>query len=66
MTPLHWAAYWGDERLVQILVKQGANQTASIHGYTPVDIAGFCGRKRAVKYIADDLALKILKEETMI
>ena len=38
----------------------------SVHGYTPVDIAGFCGKQEAVKFIAYTLAFKILKEQTMI
>lgn len=49
MTPLHWAAYHGDPELVRLFCQYDAMQTASIHGYTPVDIAGFCGKVDTVE-----------------
>ena len=66
MTPLHWAAYHGDKQLVQYLCYFGARESASVHGYFPVDLAGFCGKSEAVEYLANNLCETILKQEKMI
>ena len=66
MTPLHWAAYHGDPNLVKLFCERGALQTASDHGHRPVDIAGYCGKIKAVKKLAYNLALKVLHEETLV
>ena len=66
MTPLHWAAYHGEPNLVKLFCENDALQTASVHGHRPVDIAGFCKKKEAVKQLAYNLALKILHRETQI
>lgn len=66
MTALHWAAYHGDPYLANILCASGAKETASVHGYTPVDIAGFCNKKEVVYLFAKNKALVILKTLTML
>ena len=48
MTCLHWAAYQGDSRLVEVLLNKGAKQSLTTLGNAPVDIAGFCGHSDAV------------------
>ena len=48
MTCLHWAAYQGDARLVELLLDKYAVQTVTTFDIAPVDIAGFCGNTDAV------------------
>jgi ankyrin repeat protein len=59
MTPLYWASYKGDLDLVKLLLSSGAIMIETVHGITPVDIAGFCGKKTIVTEFADHLAKKI-------
>ena len=66
MTPLHWAAYHGEPKLVWILVAHGATVQSSKHKYTPVDIAGFMGKVRVVNFLAKNYAFTCLKQDTML
>ena len=62
MTPLHWAAYQGDEAMVQLLLDSDAIQHMTTMGNTPVDIAGFMGHREIVKTFCKDLEKRILIE----
>jgi ankyrin repeat protein len=42
MSPLHWAAFTGDELLVTKLLLHKAKFTVSVHNHNPIDIAGLC------------------------
>jgi len=62
MTPLHWAAYQGDTELLKLLLDNGAIMVETSLGSSPIDIAGFCGKKNIVNEFADYLAVKINAE----
>ena len=68
MTPLHWASYHGDSKLVQILLKYGARQTLTKKGNSahtpcyPVDIAGSCGHEKVVKVFCWNVEDEIVKK----
>ena len=63
MTPLHWAAYQNDEKVVQFLLDNGAWSFKTILGNTPVDIAGFCKNVGIVRIFCKDLERKILEND---
>jgi len=54
MTPLHWAAYNNDVGVLNLLLRSGAAITLNKSGYAPIDLAGFCGNKEAVRVFVDD------------
>ena len=54
MTPLHWAAYQSDEIMVSLLLANGARQTMTKLGDTPVDMAGFCDEENTVDVFLTD------------
>ena len=66
MTPLHWAAYQGDEELVQILLDYGAIQSLTTLDNAPVDIAGFCKHQDVVMTFCQDMEKKFTKENVSI
>ena len=43
MTPLHWAAYNNDARVVQLLLEKGAKSKLNKKSLAPVDVAAICG-----------------------
>ena len=55
MTPLHWAVYHKDARLVNLLLKYKAEQKLNYEGLFPVDIAGIAGNLELVKLFASSL-----------
>lgn len=69
--PLHWAAYYGDEKIVEALLKGGASPALpSCKGIFPIDIAGSFGHTKVVKQLLDEsvslhfeLCQKIEKEQ---
>jgi len=54
MTPLHWAAYYNDVGTILLLLSYNAKIRLNKSGYAPVDLAGFCGNKEAVRAFVDD------------
>ena len=45
MTPRHWAAYWGYEKTVKLLVEKGASTTArDNNGRIPLHLAAATGK----------------------
>ncbi len=53
-TPLHWAAFKGDELAVVRLLKQGANVNARVHnGNTPLHHAAFRGHESIARVLID-------------
>jgi len=54
MTPLHWAAFNNDVGVINLLLRSGATISLNKSGYAPIDLAGFCGNKEAVRVFVDD------------
>src|SRR5262245_19127477 len=49
-TPLHYAAAYGDEEMIQAMLLAGADQTAqNTHGETPLVYAGRHRRSRSIR-----------------
>ena len=49
-TPLHYAAVYGDEEMIQAMLLAGANtQAPSAHGETPMNYAGRHRRPRSIR-----------------
>ena len=56
-TPLHWAAFNGDEMAVVRLLKQGAHVNARVHnGNTPLHHAAYRGHKSIARTLIDHSA----------
>ncbi len=55
MTPLHWAAYHNDFKVVEILLQNDAIQSINRENSMPVDIAAICKNHKIVKLFADSL-----------
>ena len=53
MTPLHWAAFHNDTEVLKLLLENEAYQSFNRSNMSPVDLAGLCGKKDAVKVFAD-------------
>ena len=66
MTPLHWAAYHGDEEIVDELLKSGALQLYNEKKLAPVDVAGFRGKGAVVEIFCRHLAQHIVAEKTTV
>ena len=62
MTPLHWASFQDDKKLVEFLINNGAWSFKTVLGNTPIDIAGFCKNTEIVRVFCKDLEKKILAE----
>lgn len=60
MTPLHWAAYNNDVGVLKLLLQSGAKISVNKSGRAPIDLAGFCRHKEAVKVFVDDCESKIM------
>jgi ankyrin repeat protein len=60
MTPLHWAAYNNDVGVLKLLLQSGAKNSVNKSGRAPIDLAGFCKNKEAVKVFVDDCESKIM------
>lgn len=51
-TALHWAAHWGDESLVRMLLQAGANANArNDHGVPPISLAASRGHVAVVEQL---------------
>jgi ankyrin repeat protein len=49
-TPLHYAAAYGDEEMIQSMLRAGADREATnTHGETPLEYAGRHRRSRSVR-----------------
>lgn len=59
MTALHWAVFHKDARLVELLLKNMAEQVFNAEGLLPVDIAGLSGSEDIVKIFARSLETDI-------
>ena len=62
MTPLHWAAYHNDVDVLKLLLNSGAKPKLNKSGRAPIDLAGFCGHKAAIKVLVDDCETKGIKQ----
>lgn len=49
MTPLHWACYNDDKKLVEYMLENGAKSLLSHASSMPIDIAGFMGNRDVIK-----------------
>ena len=59
MTPLHWAAYNDDSKIVYLLLSKGAIMAKNREDNMPVDIAGFCGNGHVVNIFAEQIELNL-------
>ena len=59
MTPLHWAAYNGDELVIQELLEHNANPfIVSLMGRLPIDVAGSCRYYEVIDVFLDAFRMK--------
>ncbi len=70
-TPLTWSAYYGNHRIAEYLLENGANvnlpkirtkKQPKYDGYTPLHFAAFFGHINVVKVLLDHGALTNLKD----
>ena len=62
MTPLHWAARWGDKQIVEDLVNNKSKPACmwipDYMGYTPIDYAGKFNHKEIVNFLIKEISKK--------
>ena len=67
-TPLHWAAFEGQEEAVQVLIAKGANVNArDEHGLTPIDWsdANNSGLSEELIALNDEIGFKVIQKKKM-
>lgn len=62
-TPLHWAARYGEFKIVRLLCEEGGalEYIPDTMGYTPMDYAGFFQHHETLKYLIDRVVPQIIE-----